>query len=106
MELRGLLGKFFIVAGNLNKKIVAGDYLTKLSDNDEKNYSVFGKFIGECSSTLVCVMHKLGHCGNDVKLQKIIASHLEIRECFGHEEDDAGSHIADFKRYTELRGKH
>ena len=29
MELRGLLGKFFIVASNLNKKLVAGDYLKK-----------------------------------------------------------------------------
>ena len=106
MKLCGLLGKFFIVASNLNKKLVAGDYLTKLSDNDEKYYSIFGKFIGECSSTLVCVMHKLGHCGDDVRLKNIIAYHLEIRECFGHEEDDAGSHIADFKRCIGLRGKH
>jgi len=105
MELRGLLGKFFIVSSNLNKKLVAGDYLTKLSDNDEKNYSVFGKFVGECSSTLVCVMHKLGHCGDDVRLKNIIARHLEIRECFAHEENDAGSHIADFKRRIRLRGK-
>ena len=84
MELRGLLGKFFIVASNLNKKLVAGNYLTKLSDNDEKNYSVFGKFISECFSTLVCVMHKLGHCGDDVRLKNLIARHLEIHECFGH----------------------
>ena len=103
MELRGLLGKFFIVASNLNKKLVASDYLTKLSDNDEKNYSVFRNFVGECSSTLVCVTHKLGHCGDYVRLKNIIARHLEIRECFGHEEDDAGSHIADFKRCIEKR---
>ena len=79
-------------------------YLTKLSDNNEKNYFVFENFVGECSSTLVCVMHKLGHCDGDVILN-IIARHLEIRECFDHEEDDAGGHIADFKRRTGLRGK-
>jgi len=105
MELCGLLEKFFIVTSNLNKKLVAGDYLTKLSDNNEKNYSVFGNFVGESSSTLVCVMHKLGHCGVDERLKNIIARHLEIRECFGHEEDDAESHIADFKRRTGLRDK-
>ena len=36
MELRELFTKFFIVASNLNKKLVATDYLIKLSDNDEK----------------------------------------------------------------------
>ena len=106
MELRELLISHFFVASNLNKKLVAGDYLTKLSDNDEKNYSVFGNFVGECSSTLVCIMHKLEHCGADERLKNIITRHLKIRECFGHEEDDAGSHIADFKRCIELRGKH
>jgi len=87
----------------LNKKLVAADYLTKLSDNDEKNYSVFGNFVGEC--ILVCVMHKLGHCGGDVTLKNIIARHLEIRECFDHEENDAEDHIADFKRRTGRKGK-
>jgi len=53
MELRELLIKFFIVASNLNKKLVAPYYLTKLSDNDKKNYSIFGNFVDECSSTLV-----------------------------------------------------
>jgi len=53
MELRELLTKFFIVASNLNKKLVAADYLTKLSDNGEKNYSIFGNFMRKCSSTLV-----------------------------------------------------
>lgn len=105
MSLRELLGKFFIVASNLNKKLVAADYLTKLSDNNEKNYCLFGNFVGECSSTLMCIMHKLGHCGGDERLKNIITRHLEIRECFSHEEDDAGGYIADFKRCTGLRGK-
>ena len=64
-----------------------------MSDNDEKNYFIFGNFVGECSSTL---MHKLGHYGNDERLKNIIVSHLEIRKCFGHSEVDAGDHIADF----------
>jgi len=91
MELRELLTKLFIIA-NLNKKLVAADYLTKVSDNDEKNYFIFGNFIGECSSTLVCIMHKLGHYDNDERLKNIIANHLEIRKCFDHSEVD----IADF----------
>ena len=53
MELRESLAKFFIIACNLNQKLVAVDYLTKLSDNDEKNYSVFGCFADECSNTLL-----------------------------------------------------
>jgi len=77
MELRELL-KFFIVTSNLNKKLVAAVYLTKLSDNGEKNYSIFGNFVGECSNTLVCIMHKLSHC-SDERLENIIARHLEIR---------------------------
>ncbi|KYN13304.1 hypothetical protein ALC57_14505 [Trachymyrmex cornetzi] len=35
-------------------------------------------------------MHKLGHCGGDARLMEIISYHLEVRECFNHEEDDAG----------------
>ena len=69
-----------------------------MSDNDEKNYSIFGNFAGECSSTLLCIMHKLGHCGGDARLMEIISHHLEVRECFNHEEDDVGGYIADFKR--------
>ena len=104
MELCELLIKFFIVASNLNKKLVAADYLTKLSDNGEKNYSIFENFMGKYCSTLVYIMHKLGHCG-DERLKNIIARHLEIRECFDYEEIDAGGYITDFNRCTELRGK-
>jgi len=50
-------------------------------------------------------MHKLGHCEGDERLKDIIARLLEIRECFDHEEVDAGDHIAEFNRRIELRGK-
>jgi len=60
--------KFFIVASNLNKKLVAANYLAKLLDNGEKNYSIFRNFVGKCSSTLGCIMHKLGYCGDDERL--------------------------------------
>ena len=85
----------------MNKKLVAADYLTKLLENGEKNYSIFGNFVDECSSTLVCIMQKLGQCDDDERLKNIIACHLEIRECFDHEENDAGGHIADFKHWTK-----
>jgi len=54
MALRELLRKFFIV-GNLNGKLVAAEYLSKLLDN-EKNYKVFERFSRECSNTLQCVL--------------------------------------------------
>jgi len=101
MSLRELLHKFFIVGSNLNRKLVATDYLSKLSDNDEENYKVFETFSRECSSTLLCIMHSLGHCGNNEMLVKIISHHLEVRTYFDHEEDDAGGYIADFMRRIE-----
>jgi len=36
----------------------------------------------------------LRHCGDDARLIEIISHYLEIRECFNHEEDDAGGYIA------------
>jgi len=98
MSLRELLRKFIIVGCNLNAKLVAAEYLAKLTDNDENNYKVFESFTGECSSTLLCIMHRLGRCGRDEALVEIIARHLEVRLCFNHEEDDAGGYIATFMR--------
>jgi len=46
-------------------------------------------------------MHKLGHCDGDERLKNIIVHHLEIRKRFGHEEIDAGDHIADFNDWTK-----
>jgi len=56
MSLRELLRKFFIVGCNLNGKLVTAEYLFRLSDNDEKNYKVFERFLRECSNTLLCIM--------------------------------------------------
>jgi len=67
--LRELLSKFFIVGCNLNGKLVAAEYLSRLSDNDKENYKVFERFLRECSNTLLCIMHNLRHCGDDEMLK-------------------------------------
>jgi len=98
MSLWEVLRKFFIVGCNLNGKLVAVEYLSRLSDNDEKNYKVFESFSREFSNTLLCIMHSLGHCGDDRTLVEIISRHFEVRIYFEHEENDAGGHIANFMR--------
>jgi len=103
MSLRELLRKFFIVGCNLNGKLVAVNYLSRLSDNDEENYKVFERFSRECSNTLLCIMHRLGHYGDDEMLAEIISRHLEVRIHFEHEEDDVGGHIADFMQRIQNR---
>jgi len=92
MSLRELLRKFIIVGYNLNSKLVAAEYLCNLLENNEKNYKIFESFSRECSGTLLCIMHSLGHCGNDQRLVEIISRHLEVRQCFDHEEDDGRLH--------------
>ncbi|TGZ52773.1 Retrovirus-related Pol polyprotein from transposon TNT 1-94 [Temnothorax longispinosus] len=60
---------------------------------------LFSRFAGECSNTLLCVMHELGYCKRNQRLVDIILAHLEMREAFAHKEEDAGSgHIARFLR--------
>jgi len=105
MSLRELLQKFIIVGCNLNSKLVAAEYLRNLSADDEKNFKLFENFSQECSSTLLCIMHSLGHCGNEQRLVEIISRHLEVRQCFDHEEDDAGGYIASFLRRIENGGE-
>jgi len=82
------------VGYNLNGKLVAAKYLSKLSDNDEENYKVFKRFSRECSNTLLCIMHSLGHCGDNETLIEMISRHLKMRIYFEHKEDDMGGHIA------------
>jgi len=96
MSLWELLRKFFSVGCNLNEKLVAAEYLFSLSDNDEENYKVFKRFSRECSNTLLCIMHSLGHCGDADMLVEIISRHLEVQIYFDHKEDDVGGHIAEF----------
>lgn len=104
MESRAIITKFFIIACNLNKKIVKGRYFKKLSNNSENNYQLFEEFARECSNTLLCIMYKLGHCDNDVRLENVI-SHLVAtrRESIAFFENDAGGHIADFLQRNENR---
>jgi len=95
MSLRELLHKFFIVGCNLYGKLVAAEYLSSLSDNDEKNYKVFERFLCKCSNTLLCIVHSLGYCGDNQTLE-IILRHLEVRIYFKYEEDNVEGHIVDF----------
>lgn len=104
METRAIIAKFFIIASNLNKKIEKGRYFKKLSNNNENNYALFEEFARVCSNTLLCIMHKLGHCDNDVRLENAISRLVEARR--GNTaffENDAGGHIADFLRRNENR---
>ncbi|KYN14458.1 hypothetical protein ALC57_13345 [Trachymyrmex cornetzi] len=48
-------------------------------------------------------MYKLGHCGGDVRLRRIISGHLEVRDFYDHEEDDVGGYIADFKQRVAVK---
>ncbi|XP_018370179.1 PREDICTED: uncharacterized protein LOC108765831 [Trachymyrmex cornetzi] len=50
-------------------------------------------------------MYKLGHCGGDVRLRRIISGHLEVRDFYDHEEDDVGGYIADFKQRVAVKGR-
>lgn len=109
MALRARIYKFIIIGCSLNQKLNSATYLSGLTDNDdEANYKLFENFSLECSSTLLCIMHKLGHCDCDAKLREIIARHLEVRQWFNHEEEDVGGYIADFLRRDNERerGKH
>lgn len=104
MESRAIISKFFIIACNLNRKIVKGQYFKKLSNNSENNYNLFEEFARECSNTLLCIMHGLGHCGNDARLKSIISRLVKARH--GNRaffESDAGGHIADFLQHSENR---
>lgn len=102
--LRDVIAKFFIVGCNLNKKIVKAHYFRKLSRDNTSNYVLFDKFASECSSTLLSVMHRLGHCNGDVTLENILRRHVETRRASNtFFENDAGGHIADFLHRTENR---
>jgi len=102
MSLRELLRKIFIVGCNLNGKLVAADDCPRYR-NAEENYKIFERFSRECSNTLLCIMHSLGHCGDDEMLAEIISRHLEVRIHFEHKEDDAKGHIADFMQRIQNR---
>jgi len=100
MALREILSNFFIVACNLNAGLKAAEYLSALSDADEKNYDVFWSFASGCSSTLLCVMTRLGHCAGSEKLLGIIRELVEMRISLEHEEEDSAGYIADFLRQS------
>jgi hypothetical protein len=107
MALRETIIQFFIIACNINKKIVKGYYFKKVMNNDEDNYKLFDNFASECSSTLLCIMHRLGHCNSDRMLEEIISRHIEERrEDRTFFENDAGGYISTFlRRNVETRGK-
>lgn len=78
MALRELLMKFVTIAGNLNGKLVAVNYLSKLINVLTKLFDFQG-FCGGVLQYITTIMYKLGHCGNDVRLRSI-SGHLEVRD--------------------------
>lgn len=108
MALRETLYKLFTVCSNLNSKSNVRGYLTVLSADDDENLALFSRFAGESSSTLLSILYELGYFANEVRLLNLVREILEMRDAFGHEEEDAGGHIASclqgIRRNTELRG--
>ena len=100
--LRDVIVKFFIIACNFDRKIAKSRYFSKLTHDNETNYALFDTFASECTSTLLCGMHKLGYCNGDVRLENIIRRHVETRRADkAFFVNDAGSLIADFLHQPE-----
>jgi len=70
-----------------------GKFLSGLSNVDETNYHIFGKFAGECPSVVLAVLFRLGHFVNIRELVYIAGEVIETRRCFGESEEDVGGHI-------------
>lgn len=104
MANQEILRKIFSVGCVLDRTLSVQEYLSALSDDNEKNCEVFSKFASRASSTLLCILEQYGYCGADTELRELLVEHVLTRQAFDHEEDDAGGHIADFvRRHT---GKH
>lgn len=101
MALREIIKEFIIVACKVNGRQNAEEYLSALTDTDEKNYDVFWDFAITCNNTLLSVMDQLGYCARDEKLIDAIYEILTARQ-FDITKTDEGGHIAAFFR---RRGK-
>ena len=104
MELRVIISNFFIIACNTDKSIKKKKYFYRLTRDDESLYKLFKEFVSECSNTLLCIMHKMGCCAGDMRLENIISCQIDSRRSVrGFFENDAGRFIADFLRRNEPR---
>src|SRR5580765_913160 len=68
-------------------------FLSELSNDDEANYHVFGKFAGECPSVVLAVLFRLGHFAAFRQLLFIAGEVIEARRCFGENDEDVAGHI-------------
>ncbi|XP_071629527.1 uncharacterized protein [Temnothorax longispinosus] len=103
MAVRLILVEFLKVSCNLSNCLnEQREFVEAVTNDEEANYQLFARFAGECSTTLLCVMHELGYCRGNKRLVNIISNILDMREALGHEEEDAGKgHIARFLRRNE-----
>ena len=80
MEPRAIIARFFIIVCNQSKNIKKRDYFKNLSRDDEINYSLFERFAEkECSSTMLCLLCKMGYFEGNVRLIDIISRIVEAR---------------------------
>jgi len=76
MTLQELLRKFFIMGCNLNGKLVATEYLSRLSDNVEENYKIFERF--SSTNAPICYCAICTSWDIDAEMLKVISRHLEV----------------------------
>jgi len=95
VELKAVLSDCIIAASNLKPTLDSNRYLAALSDvSSENNYEVFRAFACASSDTLLAVLYRLGHFNGYDELLHIAGEIVEMREAFGHKEEDAGGHIS------------
>ena len=109
MSLRAILIDFFKVSFNLSNRVNTIDqreFVEAVTNDEEANYRLFSRFAAGRSSTHLCVMHELGYCKKNERLVNIIWEELNVRDAWGHDEEDAGSgHIGRFLRGIGRAGK-
>lgn len=92
-KLKAVISKCIIIGSNLSRSLNINRYLSAFSDESQEiNYEVFRTFVYDSSNTLLAMLYKLGHF-NGYTLFHIAGEIIEMREAFGHEEEDAGGHI-------------
>lgn len=94
-ELKAVLSKCITVAGHLSKRQDFTRYLAALSDQSpEINHDVFRTFACDSSDILLAALYKLDYFKDNKELLRIAGEIVEMREEFGHEEEEAGDLIS------------
>ncbi|XP_050449703.1 uncharacterized protein LOC126850604 [Cataglyphis hispanica] len=96
VELKAVVSKFVVISSNLSVSLHRFDdrYLLALSDESEEiNYQVFRVFACASSDTSLTVLYKLGYFDGYDELLHIAVEIVEMRQAFGHEEEDVKGHI-------------